>query len=427
MKPLPLIRTATSTLPAALVSFAIATAAHSADLVMVSGATGNSLEVTQKIIDIFEEQTGHTVEIRAMPSSTTDQFAQYKLWLSAGASDVDVYRTDVIWAPQLATHFIDLSEAAADVIDEHYPSIIASQTVGGKLVALPYYTDAPVLYYRADLLEKYDRPVPTTWAELEETATLIQEAERAAGNADMWGLVFDGKPYEGLTCTALEWVVSAGGGRVVETDGEISINNDAAVSAIETAAAWVGTISPPGTPNYSVEEARGVWQNGNAVFMRNWPYAYALSRSDESPVKDLFEVTTLPSMTEGEPSAATLGGWNIAVSRYSENQEAAIELALFMQSAEAQKIEAMEGSHLPTRPALYEDDEIIAAQPIIGFMQDVFQSAVPRPSDVTRADYNEVSSLFWTAVNSVLAEPGTAQDAFDRLEIQLTQLRGTGW
>ena len=227
---------------------------------------------------MFEEQSGHTVEIVTMPASTTDQFGQYRLWLSAENPDIDVYRVDVIWAPQLANHFVDLSEAAADVVDQHFPAIIESQTVDGRLVALPMFTDAPALYYRTDLLEKHGAEPPATWVELTETAQTIMDAERAEGNDGICGFVWQGAAYEGLTCNALEWVKSNGGGQIVEPDGEISINNENAAEMIDLAATWVGTISPPGVLGYREEEARGVWQLGNAVFMRNWPYAYALEQ-----------------------------------------------------------------------------------------------------------------------------------------------------
>ena len=143
----------------------------------------------------------------------------------------------------------------------------------------------------------------------------------------MWGFVFQGNAYEGLTCNALEWVESNGGGQIIEPDGTISINNPNAAAAVEMAKGWVGTISPPGVLAYQEEEARGVWQTGNAVFMRNWPYAYSLGNGDDSPIKGKFDVTTLPAGSgEGARSAATLGGWNLAVSKYSEHPEAAIEL-----------------------------------------------------------------------------------------------------
>src|SRR5262249_6894979 len=163
------------------------------------------------------------------------------------------------------------TEATADVIDQHFPSIVASQKVEGRLVALPLFTDAPALYYRKDLLERYHAPVPRTWDEMAATAKMIMDKERKAGNSDMWGFVFQGKAYEGLTCDALEWVKSSGGGQIVEADGTISINNREAAAAIERARGWVGTISPPGVLAYGEEESRGVWQTGNSVFMRNWP------------------------------------------------------------------------------------------------------------------------------------------------------------
>ena len=112
-------------------------AAQAADLAIVSGDTGTGLEFLRSQLDRFEQETGNKVTIVPMPSSTTDQFGQYKLWLAAGNSDIDVYQTDVIWAPQLADQFLDLTEAAKDVVADHFPSIIESQTVNGKLVALP--------------------------------------------------------------------------------------------------------------------------------------------------------------------------------------------------------------------------------------------------------------------------------------------------
>src|SRR5688572_11491685 len=143
--------------------------AQAAELSIVSGDTGNGLAFLRSQLDKLEADTGHTVTVVPMPSSTSDQFVQYRLWLAGGNTDIDVYQTDVIWAPQLADQFLDLTEAAKDVVADHFPSIIESQTVDGKLVALPAFTDAPALYYRKDLLEKYNKTVPTTWAEMEAT------------------------------------------------------------------------------------------------------------------------------------------------------------------------------------------------------------------------------------------------------------------
>ena len=285
--------------------------ASAAQISFVSGATGKDIETLKELVKPWEAKTGNTVNIVPMPSSTTDQFGQYRLWLAAGNSDIDVYQTDVIWAPQLADQFLDLTEAAKDIAPLHFPSIIESQTVNGKLVALPIFTDAPALYYRKDLLEKYGKTAPKTWDEMAAIAKEIQDKEREGGNKDMQGFVFQGNAYEGLTCDALEWVKSNGGGQIVEADGSISINNEKAAAALERVKGWVGTIAPEGVLAYQEEESRGVWQVGNAVFMRNWPYAYALGNGDDSKVKGMFDVVPLPSGGEGGGSAATLGGWNV--------------------------------------------------------------------------------------------------------------------
>lgn len=399
-----------------------ATAVAAVEITYVSGAVGNAVEDFKTIVAPWEEATGNTVTLVPMPSSTTDQFGQYRLWLAAGNGDIDLYQTDVIWAPQLADHFVDLSEAAADLVGLHFPSIIESQTVDGKLVALPIFTDAPALYYRADLLEKYGADVPTTWEELTVTAQMIQDGERAEGDDDIWGFVWQGNAYEGLTADALEWVKSSGGGQIIEPDGTISINNEKAVAAIELAASWVGTISPEGVISYQEEDSRGVWQTGNAVFMRNWPYAYGLGNGDDSAVAGLFGVTTLPTGQGYDTSAATLGGWNVAVSKYSENQEAAISLAIYLASEEAQKTRALVASNLPTIMSLYEDADIAEQQPIIPQWEDVFLQAVPRPSAPTRQDYNEVSTLFFSAVHSVLSGDEDAATALADLELDLEDL-----
>ena len=163
-----------------------ASAVLAEELNIVHGAVGKDQEVLRAALDRFEEETGHTVNIVSMPERTTDQFAQFRLWLSAESADIDVYRLDVIWAPQLADHFIDLTEPTADIIDQFVPAAVESQTVDGKLVGLPMFLGAPALYYRADLLEKYGKEVPTTWTEMTETAQEIMTAEREAGNDEMW-------------------------------------------------------------------------------------------------------------------------------------------------------------------------------------------------------------------------------------------------
>ncbi|MGR3662962.1 MAG: ABC transporter substrate-binding protein [Paracoccaceae bacterium] len=405
----------------------LAMPAFAAELNIVHGSVGRDHEILRSQLDKFEAETGNKVTIVSMPESTTDQFAQYKLWLAARASDIDVYRLDVIWAPQIATHFIDLGPHVEDIRDDYVSAAIESQMVDGKLDGLPMFLGAPALFYRTDLLEKYGEDVPETWQELTVTAKKIMEGERAAGNDSMQGFVFQGAAYEGLTCDAQEWIVSFGGGRIVENDGSIKINNPKAAAALTLAASWIGDIAPEGVLNYKEEDARGVFQSGNAVFMRNWNYAYALAGGEDSAVKGKFDVTTLPSGGEGTSSAATLGGWHLGVSKYSENQAEAIEMIRFLNNYENQKERAILTSRPPTLNAVYLDPEVAEKQPFIPLWKPVVDNALPRPSAATKRQYNEVSSEFWTAVHNTLSGNGTAEENLAKLEAKLTRLKGSGW
>jgi trehalose/maltose transport system substrate-binding protein len=409
------------------VTIAVAGPIRAAEISFAANTTGNSIEFFRKQLALFEKETGNKVTIVTMPSSSSEQFSQYRLWLAAGNKDIDVYQTDVIWAPQLADQFVDLKDATKDVAGQFFSSIIASQTVNGRLVALPMYTDAPALFYRKDLLEKYGKQPPKTWDEMAATAKEIQDKERQAGQKDIWGFVFQGNSYEGLTCNALEWVKSSGGGQIVEPDGTISINNEKAAAALDRAKGWIGTISPPGVLAYQEEESRGVWQTGNAVFMRNWPYAYSLGNGADSAVKGKFEVTTLPVAAVGDKPSSALGGWNLAVSKYSDEKQAAIALVKFLASKEVQKARAIELSNLPTLTALYDDKDVAAAQPFMPNWKPIFQDAVPRPSATAKVKYNEVSSKFWTAVHNTLSGSGTAAENLELLEADLTTLKGDTW
>ncbi|MGB0389663.1 MAG: extracellular solute-binding protein, partial [Ardenticatenaceae bacterium] len=211
---------------------------------------------------------------------------------------------------------------------------------------------------------------PTTWEELEEMAQTIQDGEQA-DNPDFVGYVWQGNAYEGLTCDALEWVASSNGGTVISPDGVITINNDAAIDAVNRAAGWVGTISPADVTGHQEEDGRKLFQGGNAAFMRNWPYAYSLGQGDESEIVDLFDVSPLPASNGGSPAAA-LGGWQLAVSKYSKNAEVAADVAYFLASPEQQKERAIELSLNPTIQSLYEDAEVLEASPFFGSLYDVF-------------------------------------------------------
>ncbi|HKZ28543.1 MAG TPA: ABC transporter substrate-binding protein [Acidimicrobiia bacterium] len=390
-----------------------------------AGNVGQELELTKASAQRFmDANPGITVEVIDTPDFVEDRLGTYLQLFEAQSPEGDVFQIDVIWPGDLATHFVDLNEyGGAEAAAEHFPAIVQNNTVDGKLVGIPWFTDAGLLYFRTDLLDKYSLDPPTTWEELEVAAQTIQDGERADGNQDFVGYVWQGNAYEGLTCDALEWIKSNDGGEIVSPDGVITINNANAIEIVDQAAGWIGTISPAGVTNYGEEDARGVWQAGNAAFMRNWPYAYSLGQADDSVIKDLFDVSPLPAGKSGS-GAATLGGWQLAVSKYSEHPAEAANLAFFLASYDEQKIRAIDGSFNPTIEALYSDPDVLAAAPFFGSLFDVFTSAVARPSTVTAPQYSDASSLFFGAVHSVLTGDNDAATAFEELELDLEDLLG---
>ncbi len=402
-----------------------------------TGSTAQSLQFAQESAQRYMDANPHTiggedynvtVEVTQGPESATDKYALYLQLFEAQSGDADILEVDVIWPGDLAQHLVDFYqyEGVEEDMQAHFPAIVENNTVDGKLVGIPMFTDAGLLYYRTDLLEEYgfDGP-PETWTELQEMATTIMEGE-GADNPDFTGFVWQGEAYEGLTCNALEWVASFGGGNFISPEGEIEVFNDQTIAALETAAGWAGTISPEAVTGFLEEDSRQIFQNGNAVFMRNWPYAYSLAIGEDSPIADSVGIAPLPAGdVEGGTPAATLGGWQMGVNAYSENVDVSVDVARFLTSEQEQLQRAHEVSNLPTIESVYESEELLNSD-VAWFAEllPVFQSAVARPSTVSAPRYNEASRLIYTAVNDVLTGASDAETAMGELEIELEDLTG---
>lgn len=388
---------------------------------VITGQDGPGAPYEEAAIAKFVEATGINTTRVTRPDSATEYLAQLLRFFGAEASDVDAVMIDVIWPGIMAQHALDLTEAIGWQGQEYFDRIVQNNTVNDILVGIPWFTDAGLLYTRTDLGEKYGyEGAPVTWAELEERAAAIQEGERATA-PDFQGFVWQGNAYEGLTCDALEWQVSNGGGEIIEADGTVSVNNPNAIAAFEMARGWVGNISPEGVTTYQEEDARGVWQAGNAAFMRNWPYAYQLgqdpdAQGNEPVIKDKFIVSPIPMGSgEGARHADALGGWQMMASKYSGSPEAAVEFCKYMTSKELGFTFAVERSLLPTIPALYDDAAVLEVRPFFAQLKDVFLGgAVARPSTVAADLYNDVSTAYFTAVHEIIT--GQADDAAARVE-----------
>jgi trehalose/maltose transport system substrate-binding protein len=332
--------------------------APAAEISLSCGWQELEVRLCEEAAAAWSAESGHQVVVRRGPEQSNQRYFEYLDLLSRGDPGLDVLQVDVIWPSAFADHLVNLAaHVPPEVTAEHFEALIGNNTVDGRLVAMPWFTDAGILYYRSDLLAKYGLEVPETWSDLADAALMIQEGERAAGNPEFWGLVFQGQAYEGLTCNALEWIAASSGGRIVDEEGNVTVNNPAAALALARAASWVGTVAPPRVTQFVEEDARITFQLGNAAFMRNWPYAWALLNAQNSDLRGKVEIAPLPRGGLRGGHAATLGGWQLAVSRHSKNQEAAIDFVRYLTSAAEQKRRAIAGSYAPTIPALYDDPE----------------------------------------------------------------------
>jgi trehalose/maltose transport system substrate-binding protein len=189
----------------------------------------------------------------------------------------------------------------------------------------------------------------------------------------------------------------------------------------------VGTIAPKGVMGYQEEESRAMFQNGDALFMRNWPYAYLLTQAENSPVKGKVGVMPIPKGGEDGIHAATLGGWQWAVSTYSKNPDAAVQLVRILADEKTQKTKFLVTGEAPARVSAYADPEVQAKAPHLAQFKDVFANAVPRPSTPTRSQFPKVSKVMFNAGYDVLSGRATGEQAVAEVENRLKRIKGREW
>jgi len=392
----------------------------------------DELSTAAPLLQQFTRQTNIQLKNLPVPESTLDQLGLSRKLLQERGSGPDVLGIDLIWSGVLEGNLIDLRPYLAAEISSLEPQLMPSYTVGGKVVAIPYGVQVGVLEYRTDLLREYgyDHP-PKTWDELESMAARIQAGERAKGKKDFWGYVWQGVAAEALTCNALEWQAAEGGGRIIEDDRTISVNNPAAIRAWQRAKRWIGWISPRSVIAYREVDSMNVLDSGGAAFGRVWGGTtitpggqFRLHHLRSSLMVSKTGYARIPGGPGGW--AGTLGGSGVAVSRHSAHLQEAIELARFLIRAEIYSSEQEQSvsANPGAQPKVYDLPPISGPQSHSEKSSQHRSGVVSRPSSVAGDKYEQVTRAYIAAVHSVLTGQRAAPDAAAELEEQLIKITG---
>ena len=355
---------------------------------------------------------------RETPDAADQRHQLYVQWLNAGASDPDILQLDVIWTPEFAAAGWILSlDRFAPPKDDFFAATVRANQWDGVLFALPWFVDVGMLYWRTDLLED----PPLTFLELASDAARA----RSAGEVP-YGFVWQGARYEGLVTVFLEHL-GGFGGEIMDARGGIAVDSKAAVDALTFMRdqIFVDRGVPEAVLTWQEEQTRFAFQNGQALFMRNWPYAFPLMQdSAESRVAGRFAVAPMPANEGGVPTAA-LGGSQLAINANTEHPEAAYAVIEYLTRPEQMLERARVAGQYPTRLALYDEEALASALPVPPAQaRRVIEAATPRP--VTPV-YTQLSELLQVHLHRALTrqeEPAEALSAAAREMRELLERAG---
>jgi multiple sugar transport system substrate-binding protein len=353
------------------------------------------------VVDSFNKANPNAnVKLLELPEDAGEQRRLQIQRLEAESPECDVLGTDVIWTAEYAAQgwLQDVSDFISQNGDKFIPSTVDTTEYEGKNYAVPFNSNAGFIYYRTDEVSK----PPDEWQ------ALYEEAQK--GN----GVVYQGFRYEGLTVNFLELLYSAGG-TVISEDGKEATADSAEVKDVLTfmADGIKDGAAPKAVTTYKEEESRRAFESGNATFMRNWPYAYALGK--DSKIADKFDISTFPGYN-GNEGAGVLGGYNLAISSYSKNPEGSLAFIEYATDPEQQKIMATEASLPPTVTEVYDDPEVKKAMPFAAELRDAIDQAQPRPVSPV---YPQISEAIFNNVYSALQGKTSPDEASSKMNEEI--------
>ena len=352
-------------------------------------------------VETFNEQNPKLeADLLELPESADIQREQQIQRLRAESSECDVLGMDVIWTAEYAasgwlydlTPVVDADEA------EFIPSTVETVEYEGKKWAIPFNTNAGFLFYRTDEEQK----APSTWEDV------YKEAKEKKG------LVYQGERYEGLTVNFLELLYSAGG-KVLSDDGEtVEIDSPETREALEFMADGVkeGAV-PKAVTTYEEESSRRAFEAGNATFMRNWPYAYALGK--ESNIANDFAVAKFPGFG-GNEGAGVVGGYNLGISAYTDNPDGSLAFAEYLVTEPVQKEMFIKATLPAVATAVYKDPQVKKEIPFTEELLKAVEQAQARPVSPV---YSEISEAIFTNVFEVLNGRESADSATSKMNSEI--------
>jgi multiple sugar transport system substrate-binding protein len=332
-------------------------------------------------------------ELLELPAAADEQRRLSVQRLEAESAECDVYGTDVIYTAEFAAQgwLLDLTEAVEKRKDEFIPSTVETARYEGKYWAMPFNTNAGFIYWRID--EVGDQP-PESWQAMYETAKKEN------------GIVYQGARYEGLTVNFLELLYSAGGEVVNEDVTEATADSPEVREVLTFMRDGIEDgAAPKAVTTYMEPESERAFTSGGATFLRNWPYVYAIAK--DSKIADDFQVSTFPNY-DGNEGAGVVGGYNLAISAFSENPEGSLAFINHATSPEAQEIQATKASLPAVLTDVYDDPQVKEALPFAAELRDAVDQARPRPVTPVYAQVSEAISTNFFEVLQGNASPDEA-------------------
>jgi multiple sugar transport system substrate-binding protein len=373
--------------------------------------------VAKQLKQFMALNPGIRVELQRTPDDASQRHQLYVQWLNARVGNPSILQLDVVWTPEFAAAgWVLPLTRYAPASSEFFPATIEANTWAGKLYALPWFADVGLLYRRTDLVSRE----PAT---LEEMVADARTAMSRRGGP-RYGIVWQGARYEGLITGFVEYL-GAFGGQIIDAKGDVVVNRPEAVRALEFMRdeLYGSKVAPLDVLTWHEEEARFAFQNGNAVFMRNWPYPVAaMSDTAQSRVAGKFAVSPIPKSGTAPTghSTAALGGAQLAINAYSESPDAAYKLIAYLTAPEQMLARAQAVGQYPTRPALYDDARLRSAIAIpLDDARRAIESATPRP--VTPI-YTELSEILQIELHRALVRQAEPRDALNSAAARINAL-----